>query len=106
MVEEEEDVDVGPTLPGQALINKAKANMGGFLLPGEGDRCVLSVCVVGGPGCVCGGAFCRILSSLLRYAVLEGGVGREAGCECWAHTAWPGTHQQSQGQHGRVPAAR
>ena len=39
-VVEEEEADVGPTLPGQALINKAKANMGGFLLPGEGDRCV------------------------------------------------------------------
>lgn len=39
-VVEEEDLEVGPVLPGQALINKAKAQMGGFLLPGEGDRCV------------------------------------------------------------------
>jgi len=31
---------VGPTLPGQALANKARANIGGFLLPGEGDRSV------------------------------------------------------------------
>lgn len=38
VVEQEEEADVGPVLPGQALINKAKANMGGFLLPGEGDR--------------------------------------------------------------------
>lgn len=46
VVEEEEEQEVGPTLPGQALINKAKANMGGFLLPGEGDRCVrVYVCV-------------------------------------------------------------
>lgn len=37
-VVEEEEQEVGPTLPGQALLNKAKANMGGFLLPGEGDR--------------------------------------------------------------------
>jgi hypothetical protein len=40
-VAEEEDVAEGPTLPGQALINKAKANLGGFMLPGEGDRWVL-----------------------------------------------------------------
>lgn len=46
-VEEEEEADVGPTLPGQALINKAKANMGGFLLPGEGDRCVSAAEVQG-----------------------------------------------------------
>lgn len=37
-VVEAEEGDVGPVLPGQALLNKAKANMGGFLLPGEGDR--------------------------------------------------------------------
>jgi hypothetical protein len=40
-VVEEEDTEVGPVLPGQALLNKAKAQMGGFLLPGEGDRWVL-----------------------------------------------------------------
>lgn len=40
-VVDEEDTEVGPTLPGQALLNKAKAQMGGFLLPGEGDRWVL-----------------------------------------------------------------
>lgn len=42
-VVEEEEGHVGPTLPGQDLINKAKANMGGFLLPGEGDRYVAGV---------------------------------------------------------------
>jgi hypothetical protein len=46
MVEEEEEGDVGPVLPGTALLNKAKANMGGFLLPGEGDRCVLNRSIV------------------------------------------------------------
>jgi hypothetical protein len=39
-VVEQEEEDVGPTLPGQALANKARANIGGFLLPGEGDRSV------------------------------------------------------------------
>jgi hypothetical protein len=39
-VEDQEDLEEGPTLPGQALINKAKANLGGFMLPGEGDRWV------------------------------------------------------------------
>jgi hypothetical protein len=42
-VEDEEDLEEGPTLPGQALINKAKANLGGFMLPGEGDRWVVYV---------------------------------------------------------------
>lgn len=37
-VEEADEAHVGPLLPGQALYNKAKADMGGFLLPGEGDR--------------------------------------------------------------------
>jgi len=50
-VEDEEDADVGPTLPGQALINKAKANMGGFLLPGEGDRCGASGSMLAGHRC-------------------------------------------------------
>eukprot|EP00878_Enallax_costatus_P002914 GHUV01003109.1.p1 GENE.GHUV01003109.1~~GHUV01003109.1.p1 ORF type:complete len:362 (+),score=108.54 GHUV01003109.1:219-1304(+) len=36
--EEEEDQEEGPTLPGQALKSRAKANLGGFMLPGEGDR--------------------------------------------------------------------
>jgi hypothetical protein len=40
-VEDQEDLEEGPTLPGQALINKAKANLGGFMLPGEGDRWVV-----------------------------------------------------------------
>lgn len=35
---EEEDQEEGPTLPGQALKSRAKANLGGFMLPGEGDR--------------------------------------------------------------------
>lgn len=38
MAEEEEDQEEGPTLPGQALKSRAKANLGGFMLPGEGDR--------------------------------------------------------------------
>jgi hypothetical protein len=48
--------EVGPVLPGQALLAKAKAQMGGFLLPGEGDRCVcararrLCVCMWWGRG--------------------------------------------------------
>eukprot|EP00882_Tetradesmus_deserticola_P003884 GHRQ01004108.1.p1 GENE.GHRQ01004108.1~~GHRQ01004108.1.p1 ORF type:complete len:280 (+),score=148.46 GHRQ01004108.1:31-840(+) len=37
-VQDEEEVEEGPTMPGQALLNKAKANLGGFMLPGEGDR--------------------------------------------------------------------
>jgi hypothetical protein len=35
------DLEEGPTLPGQALIHKAKANLGGFMLPGERDRWVV-----------------------------------------------------------------
>lgn len=44
-VQDEEDLPEGPTLPGQALINRAKANLGGFMLPGEGDRWV-GVCEI------------------------------------------------------------
>lgn len=35
---EDEEQEEGPTLPGQALKSRAKANLGGFMLPGEGDR--------------------------------------------------------------------
>jgi hypothetical protein len=33
--------ETGSTLPSQALINKAKANLRGFMLPGEKDRCMV-----------------------------------------------------------------
>lgn len=52
-VVEAEEADVGPTLPGQAVINRAKANLGGFMLPGEGDRWGWLVRGVGGGGRGC-----------------------------------------------------
>jgi hypothetical protein len=36
--QEEEDAEVGPQLPGEGIAKAAKGNLGGFLLPGEGDR--------------------------------------------------------------------
>jgi len=75
-VEDEEDADVGPTLPGQALINKAKANMGGFLLPGEGDRC-------GASG-----------------SVLGTGAGNEH-AQCWEHVGSCASGRVCQGLRGR-----
>ena len=42
---EEENVMVGPRLEEAVWAAGGKANYGGALLPGEGDRCVRGVCV-------------------------------------------------------------
>jgi hypothetical protein len=86
----EEEAEVGPQLPGAGLVAAAKGNLGGFLLPGEGDRwvglCGVFVLRWGGSG-VSGGK--GVLLSGERDRWVGAVRGREGGC-CVEGGRWGG----------------